>query len=590
MLIHFLTPLFAAFASAKCFEPNVAHPPPTYDAYDPLLQEAFESMDTALTVAIAAPEYAPTSFSVEITSSKEILWSLHHTARKRNASRPDIPLVNGDALYRIASITKTFTVLGMLYQHEAGNLSLDDTVNTYLKELGDKSNGGIPWKDITLRSLTSQLSGIPREWAQSDIINDDFDPTEVGLPPDVSREGLPACDEYSPNYETPCTAKGALFNAKKGFLLTKLYVDLFRRLKQFRPLFAPNQASTYSNIAYEILGLVISRVRNQTYESYIDEAIFKPLNMSTSTFSLPPDSAGVIPSGDQFWDVDEGVQNPTGGIYSSSRDLSKYLRYVLTHFNALTPAVNWIHPVSPSRGLNSFYGMPWEIFQTDRILKDSKRTVRFITKGGGLPGYTSVIMTVPEYDLGITILVAGPSGIFSTIRDVVTVTMVQAAEKLAIRQLNERYAGTYRARDSKLNSTVTLKADSRGLVIASWVSNGTDMYEAPLVKATMPPHFFFHMSPTLQYRNEEKSEGEEWRAMIVEERDVGVGAVWDDFCMENYETTSYAGIPFNEAVFWNEREDGSFGALELSAFRVNLTRVEDDRDKLEYDEQDMMEL
>ena len=155
--------LFTALASAKCFEPSVAHPPPSYDPHDALLQDAFGSISTALTEAVAAPDFASTSFSVEITSSKESLWSYHHTARQRNASRPDIPQVNGDALYRIASITKSFTVLGILYQHEAGNLTLDDTVDTHIKELGEKSDGGIPWKDITLRSLASQLSGIPRE-------------------------------------------------------------------------------------------------------------------------------------------------------------------------------------------------------------------------------------------------------------------------------------------------------------------------------------------------------------------------------------------------------------------------------------------
>jgi CubicO group peptidase (beta-lactamase class C family) len=161
MLLVFI--LVAALASAKCFEPTVAHPPPDYDPHDPILQQAFESITTALKTAIAAPEYASTSFSVEVTSSKESLWSFHHTAHERNASRPDIPQVNGDTLYRIASITKTFTVLGVLYQHAAGSLSLDDTVNKYLTELGDKSDGGVPWKDITLRSLASQLSGIPRE-------------------------------------------------------------------------------------------------------------------------------------------------------------------------------------------------------------------------------------------------------------------------------------------------------------------------------------------------------------------------------------------------------------------------------------------
>jgi hypothetical protein len=153
----------ATVVGAKCYEPSIAHPLPVYDPHDPLLQETFASIDSALTVAVASPDYASNSFSIEITSSIETLWSYHTTARERNHSRPDIPRVNGDALYRIASITKAFTVLGILYQHEAGNVSLDDTVNKYIRELGEKSDGGIPWKDITLRSLASQLSGIPRE-------------------------------------------------------------------------------------------------------------------------------------------------------------------------------------------------------------------------------------------------------------------------------------------------------------------------------------------------------------------------------------------------------------------------------------------
>jgi CubicO group peptidase (beta-lactamase class C family) len=566
--------LFAALAGAKCFEPDIAHPPPEYNVHDPLLQEAFESINTALTAAVAAPIHARSSFSVEITSSEETLWSYHHTARERNASRPDIPEVNGDALYRIASITKTFTVLGILYQHAAGNLSLDATVNTYLKELGEKSDGGIPWKDITLRSLASQLSGLPREWAQGDLINQNYEkpnPSYLGLPPDVSRKGLPHCDEYSPNFETPCTAR-----------------DLFKQVNKLAPLFAPNQKSSYSNLAFELLGLVLSRVSNRTYEAYIDEAIFKPLNMSTSTLSKPADSAGVIPAGPQFWDVQEGVQNPTGGIYSSSSDLSKYLRYVLTHFNAITHAINWLHPVSHSHGSNSFYGMPWEIFTTDRVLKDSNRTIRVVSKSGGLPGYTSIIMTVPEYDLGITILIAGPGKIFAKIQSIVLTTMIQVAEKIAIRQLSDRYAGTYSAADPELNSTVRLTADHRGLVITTWISNGTDVFESPIVKDGAPEHYYAQLSPTLLYRDEETQQGEEWRAMFVEERG---GGPPDDFCIDDWDMSSYAGIPLNAVAFWDEQEDGQFGKLELSAFRVNLTRVDEKAGKnREYDQQEAMEL
>ena len=76
-----------------------------------------------------------------------------------------------------------------------------------------------------------------------------------------------------------------------------------------------------------------------SYEEYISEAIFKPLGMSKSTLSTPPDSAGIIPLEPQYWDIDEGVQNPTGGIYSSTEDLSKYLRYILTHYNGMSPLV-----------------------------------------------------------------------------------------------------------------------------------------------------------------------------------------------------------------------------------------------------------
>lgn len=163
MLVLINLCLSFAFAAAKCYEPSLVHPLPDYDANHPILKTAFVHLDALLTIAIKSPEYANTSFSVDVTSSERSLWSYHHTARERNASRPDIPHVNGEALYRIASITKSFTVLALLQQHAAGNLSLDDPVDKYIAELQGKQKGSIPWKDITLRSLASQLSGIPRE-------------------------------------------------------------------------------------------------------------------------------------------------------------------------------------------------------------------------------------------------------------------------------------------------------------------------------------------------------------------------------------------------------------------------------------------
>jgi CubicO group peptidase (beta-lactamase class C family) len=67
---------------------------------------------------------------------------------------------------------------------------------------------------------------------------------------------------------------------KRSALLIYFVADLLDSIKSKMPIFAPNQQSTYSNVAFDLLGLVIQRVSNQTYESYIEEAIFKPLNMS----------------------------------------------------------------------------------------------------------------------------------------------------------------------------------------------------------------------------------------------------------------------------------------------------------------------
>lgn len=317
---------------------------------------------------------------------------------------------------------------------------------------------------------------------------------------------------------------------------------------------------------------------NKTYENYIEDAIFKPLAMSKSTLSLPPDNAGVIPLDPHFWDVDEGIQNPTGGIYTSTNDMSKYLRYVLTHYNDIVTGVNWLNPVSPSEGLHSFYGMPWEILHTDRVLKNSRRTVRFITKGGGLPGYFSVIAVVPEYDLACTILIAGEYDMLSKVQDAIGVTIVRAAEEIAIRQLEERYTGTYTSTNQTLNSTITLVADERGLVVERLIANGTDALQSAFKTS---PHQYVQLIPTSQYQDKKKKRGENWRIVHSYERNADGGSIWDDYCIANIDGDVYAGTSLNELAFWNAGEDGKFAEVELSAFRVNLTRSDESHEAQE---------
>jgi len=93
--------------------------------------------------------------------------------------------------------------------------------------------------------------------------------------------------------------------------ISNVLQELIETVQKMEPVLAPNQQSTYSNIAFEILGLVLSNVTGLPYEEYIAASILKPLAMNNTTFSKPQDTVAVLPKGQsQYWDVDEGVLNP----------------------------------------------------------------------------------------------------------------------------------------------------------------------------------------------------------------------------------------------------------------------------------------
>ncbi|KAF5857852.1 hypothetical protein ETB97_005196 [Aspergillus alliaceus] len=84
--------------------------------------------------------------------------------------------------------------------------------------------------------------------------------------------------------------------------------------------------------------------------------------------------------------------------------MSTFLRYILGNYKDIfaDAKLNWLLPVSFIAGMGSFYVMPWKTYRTDKIIlpddKRRSRRVMFFTKGGGLPGYSTLILLVPEYD------------------------------------------------------------------------------------------------------------------------------------------------------------------------------------------------
>lgn len=550
---------FVSLCAAVCHYHSPAFPPPDYSGKAPEFQEAFRKIESAISDIASQAKFNKSSYSIEVTSTHSTIWSSFHTATDKDAQRPGAEQVNGNSTYRIASITKVFTVLGILQQHAAGNISLDDTIEKYVSGLRGHQAGSIPWKDITLRSLASQLSGIPRDWAQGDLLTTLKDPSAFGLPP-ATFPDRPKCDSYA-GY-VPCDQD-----------------DLLRSIRAKPPLFAPNYKSTYSNIAFELLGLVLSNVTGLRYEDYIKQSILEPLGMNHTSFDKPSDAVAVLPKNTSwYWDVDEGVQNPTGGLYATSSDLSRFLRYVLTHFNGITPALNWLSPASFATSVYSFYGTPWEIFRSDKVLSGSDRPVTFVTKGGGLPGYGTIIIVVPEFELGITILTAGNEDFLDPIREIVSISLIQAADKLVKRYIEETYTATYKS--SRINSSLELSySQARGLEITTWISNNTDMLSVIPIQFQVPrENFHLQLVPTRLYRDQARLDGELWRISLVENKPPSQVSVsqkeplWEDFCTTDLDNMMYAGKPLNELVFLDPNQNGRYGTVELTAFRVTLTR------------------
>jgi CubicO group peptidase (beta-lactamase class C family) len=75
-------------------------------------------------------------------------------------------------------------------------------------------------------------------------------------------------------------------------------------------LWPPKQKSTYSNVNFVLLGLVVQNVTGLDYSDYVEQAILRPLNMANSSFVKPDDSKAVLIKGDNYWDAEEGILRP----------------------------------------------------------------------------------------------------------------------------------------------------------------------------------------------------------------------------------------------------------------------------------------
>ena len=315
-------------------------------------------------------------------------------------------------VFRIGSITKTFTALAIVKMAEAGKLELGDSIRSHLPELPER------FDPITLEHLLSHTSGIPdyiHTEAFTKLLNDEYQ-NIVGEEIELGK-------------------------------MLKIITD-----GEFE--FEPGRRSSYSNSNYFLLAMVIEAVGGKPYFDALQDLVCKPCGLKhtyymASTIRIP----GRVPDHLEF----EGqiIKDPNrcigstlgfgyGGLWSNVDDLALLDK---AFFSGRLVSAEWIErmttPFVPSDSTSRF-GLGWQI----KKLKNRE----MIYHGGDYLYYSGGIMRLPSEDIFIAILSNGGmlhSGNLETIAKRMAAILMDdpfpqwQAIELCEEEL-QRFAGLYR--------------------------------------------------------------------------------------------------------------------------------------------------
>jgi len=221
---------------------------------------------------------------------------------RKDLSETNLP--DGDTVFEIGSITKTFTCAILASLAGEGSVSLDDSVASFLPGWTIPERDG---RKITLKDLATHRSGLPR-MPDTPMPGAILDTLQCRAVVDPYRNGTA---EYV-----------------RGFLAEYLLPR------------APGSRDEYSNLGVGLLGYALSQKAGQSYESLLRQRILEPLGMADTVVTLTAEGENrlaqgyigplalgkvglVFPMGP--WTFADGFQG-CGAIKSTVRDMLKYLR------------------------------------------------------------------------------------------------------------------------------------------------------------------------------------------------------------------------------------------------------------------------
>ena len=339
------------------------------------LAAAFPGIDSMM-AAFAARAHVPGIAYGIVVDGKVVHIG---TAGLRDVAR-HAPVDTG-SVFRIASMTKSFTALSVLKLRDEGKLSLDDPAERYVPELASLHYPTTDSPKITIRLLLSHSTGFPEDnpWGDQQLADSDEQLSQM------LRHGIPFSTSPGTNYE-------------------------------------------YSNLGFAILGRLVANVSGMPYARYVREQILAPLGMTSSTLQAAQVPASRLAHGYRFQDgswleeqqLPDGSFGSMGGMLTSVSDLGRWVGFML---DAWPPRDGAEHgPVKRSsvremQQVARFSGASASRDPATGALSLSaggygfglgvSRTCLFpmiVSHSGGLPGFGSIMRWLPDYGVGIVAL------------------------------------------------------------------------------------------------------------------------------------------------------------------------------------------
>ncbi|KAJ9623791.1 hypothetical protein H2204_011083 [Knufia peltigerae] len=378
--------------------------------------------------------------------------------------------VDEGTVFRIGSVSKLFTIYTLLisesydiFSRWIGDFIPELVAPTEAAPILNTTNSferlTANWSEITIGALGSHMAGIARDYNLGDLANLPHTP---GLP-NLTHSVSPGCTDE--NSAPTCSRS-----------------DFLAAIQKRDAVFEAFQTPAYSNNAFRLLGYVVEKITNKNYSASLRSLVLEPLGLKSTFASKPQDILGAILTNatDSGWSDDIGDETPSGGLYSTVKDLCSLGEAILSSRRlSRLDTRRWLKPSAHTSSLFLSIGMPWEIYRTNI----SGRVVDLYCKSGSIGTYNSWLILVPDYGIVISELVAssGDLPLPPRLADIVTTRTLQV---IADRQARmQRLVGWYHRRSA---ATTSVESDSLQLVVPSegpglevrrWFSNGIDFLQ-----------------------------------------------------------------------------------------------------------------